>query len=287
MRKFLLVLGLSFFCLWSLPVKLVLAEKVLAEVGPYKLFEEDLEAIMKGDPQVREILKVKPELKNQIQKTLIERWINISLLALAAKEEKLNENPTIKKKILENEKMILAEEFLQRKLFDLKVSEEEMKQYYEKHKANYREPEAVQLKHILIFVDSKEGKSAEEKALNRAKQIRGQLIKGAKFEELAKVHSDDLASRDKGGDLGILRKGDTIPEFEEKVFSLKAGEISEPIRSPYGYHIVKVVKKIPASQLSFEAVKDKVKEDILKEKEKEKLEKEIESLRKKFSPVIY
>ncbi|MFN3406549.1 MAG: peptidylprolyl isomerase [Caldimicrobium sp.] len=287
MRKLLLILGLSFFCLWSLPVKLALAGKVLAEVGPYKLFEEDLEDIMKSDPKVREILKVKPELKSQIQKTLIERWINISLLALAAKEEKLDTNPSIKNKILENEKMLLAEEFLQRKLSNLTVTEEEMRQYYEKNKSNYREPEGVQLKHILIFVDSKEGKVAEERALNRAKQIRAQLLKGAKFEELAKLHSDDLASRDKGGDLGILRKGDTIPEFEEKVFSLKVGEISEPIRSPYGYHIVKVVKKIPASQLSFESVKDRIKEDLLKEKEKEQLEKEIENLKKKFSPVIY
>ncbi|MFN4197080.1 MAG: peptidylprolyl isomerase [Caldimicrobium sp.] len=287
MRKLLFILGLSFFCLWSLDVKIALADKVLAEVGPYKLFEEDLEDIMKSDPKVKEILKVKPELKSQIQKALMERWINISLLSLAAKEEKLDTNPSIKKKILENEKMILAEEFLQRKLSNLTVTEEEMRKYYENNKSNYREPEGVQLKHILIFVDSKEGKEAEERALNKAKQIRDQLLKGAKFEELAKLHSDDLASRNKGGDLGILRKGDTIPEFEEKIFSLKVGEISEPIRSPYGYHIVKVVKKVPASQLSFETVKDRIKEDLLKEKEKEQLEKELENLKKKFSPVIY
>ena len=287
MKKGLVLLILGFIFLCSFVVEDLLAEKILAEVGPYKLHKEDLEDLMKGDPQVRELLKVKPELKPQIQKNLLERWLNITLLSLAAREEKLNENPEIKRKLLEAENLILAESYLQKKLSQISIKEEEMRNYYEKNKEKYSEPEQVHLKHILIFVPEGADKQTKEKALNRAKQIKAQLVKGAKFEELAKLHSDDTASREKGGDLGVLRKGETLPEFEEKVFKLKVGEISDPISSPYGYHIVKVIKKLPPTTLPYEKVKDEVREDLKREKERALLEKEIEELKQKFSPKIY
>ncbi len=287
MKKGLVLLILGFIFLCSFVVEDLLAEKILAEVGPYKLHKEDLEDLMKGDPQVRELLKVKPELKPQIQKNLLERWLNITLLSLAAREEKLNENPEIKRKLLEAENLILAESYLQKRLSKISIKEEEMRNYYEKNKEKYSEPERVHLKHILIFVPEGADKQTKEKALNRAKQIKAQLLKGVKFEELAKLHSDDTASREKGGDLGVLRKGETLPEFEEKVFKLKVGEISDPISSPYGYHIVKVIKKLPPTTLPYEKVKDEVREDLKREKERALLEKEIEELKQKFSPKIY
>lgn len=114
--------------------------------------------------------------------------------------------------------MILAEEYLQKNISKINISEEEIKDYYEKNKAQYKEPEGVKLRHILIYVPKNADKKTEEKALNRAKQIRAQLLKGAKFEELAKIHSDDTASREKGGDLGILREGERPFLSLKKVF---------------------------------------------------------------------
>lgn len=263
------------------------AEKVVAEVGPYKLSAQELEEIMKNDPQIKEILKAKPELKPQVERGIIERWLNISLLALGAKEETLKDDPKVRQRIEEAEKMILAEEYLQKELKGIQASEEELKAYYEKNKAQYKEAEGIKLKHILIYVPKEADNKTREKALTRAKQIRGQLAKGAKFEELAKIHSDDTASKEKGGDLGILRRGETLPEFEEKVFKLKVGEISEPIASPYGYHIVKVEKRIPEEILPFEKVKDQVKQDLLKEKEREVIGKALEKIKQKYPPKIY
>ncbi|MCS7149767.1 MAG: peptidylprolyl isomerase [Caldimicrobium sp.] len=264
-----------------------LTERVLAEVGPYKLFESDVMEIMKNDPQIKEILKLRPELKDQVEKTIVERWINISLLAIGAKGEKLDTQPLVKKKLEEAGKMILAEELLQRELQKLNITEREMQEFYEKNKDQYKEPEAVKLRHILIFVPQNADNKTREKAFTRAKQIRSQLLKGAKFEELAKIHSDDTASREKGGDLGTLRRGETMPEFEDKVFNLKPGEISNPIASPFGYHIVKVEKKIPESLLPYDKAKEQVKEDLKKEKEREILSNLIESLKQKNPPKIY
>jgi peptidyl-prolyl cis-trans isomerase C len=264
-----------------------MAEKVIAEVGPYKLYDTELQGLMEKDPQIKQILQAKPELKTQVLKSLIERWVNVSLFALAGKDAKLSEDAEVKKKLQESEKMILAEEYLQRKISQINPTEAELKNYYEKNKANYREPEGVKVRHILIYVPKDADKKTEEKALNRAKQVRAQLLKGAKFEELAKIHSDDTASREKGGDLGVLRAGETVPEFEKSVFKLKPGEISEPIHSPYGYHIVRVDKKIPPKDLTFEEVKARVKEDLMKEKEREAFQRLLQELTQKYEPKIY
>jgi len=263
------------------------AEKIMAEVGPYKLTESDLEKLIKEDPRVEEILKANPSLKAKIEKGLIDRWVNITLLYLAAKDNKIFEDPEVRWKLLETEKMILAEAYLQKSLPKIEVSEEEIKQYYETHKGEFKQPEGIKLKHILIYVPQNADNKTKERALNRAKQIRSQLAKGAKFEELARIHSDDTASREKGGDLGILRKGETLPEFEEKVFKLKPGEISQPILSPYGYHIVKVEKIIPEEILPFEKVKDQVKEEVKREKERAAMEKLLKELAQKYQPKVY
>ena len=284
MKKVLcLFLGL-FFVFFS---SRVMAEKILAEVGPYKLTESDFERLLKEDPRIEEILKANPSLKAQIERGLIERWVNITLLYLAAKDNKISEDPEVKWKLLETEKMILAEAYLQKSLPKIEVSEEEIKQYYETHKGEFKQPEGIKLKHILIYVPQNADNKTKERALNRAKQIRSQLAKGAKFEELARIHSDDTASREKGGDLGILRKGETLPEFEEKVFKLKPGEISQPILSPYGYHIVKVEKIIPEEILPFEKVKDQVKEEVKREKERAAMEELLKELAQKYQPKVY
>jgi len=263
-----------------------LAEKILAEVGPYRLTESELARIIEEDPRLKEILKANPQLKPQIEKGVLERWVNIAILALAAKEENLSEDPLIKSKLLEAEKMILAEAYLQKKISKVSLSEEELKSYYEKHKDQYKEPEGLKLKHILIYVPKDADQKTREKALTRAKQIRAQLLKGAKFEELAKIHSDDTASREKGGDLGILRKGETLPEFEKEVFKLKPGELSQPIASPYGYHLVKVEKKLPEEVLPYEKVKDQVKQDLLREKEGEEMQRLMKELTQRYQPKL-
>ncbi|MCS7199419.1 MAG: peptidylprolyl isomerase [Caldimicrobium sp.] len=264
-----------------------LADRVIAEVGPYKLFESELQEQIKSDPQLVEILKANPNFKEQVEKSLIERWINISLLALGAKAEGLEALPQVKKKLEEAEKMVLAEIFLQKKLQNLEVTEREMREFYEKNKSQYKEPEAVKVKHILVYVPQNADNKTKERALTRAKQIRNQLVKGAKFEELARIHSDDTASKEKGGDLGILRRGETMPEFEQEIFKLKPGEISQPIASPYGFHIVKVEKKISESILPFDAAKERVREDLKREKEREIVSMLLERIKQKNPPKVY
>ena len=199
---------------------------ILAKIGNYTLLASDVRVIMETDPQIKELIRQKPELKGQIERLVVDRWLNITLLYLYAKEKGFDKDPLIQKKLSEMEKYLLAEEVLQKELSGIKPTEEELKKFYEKNKELYTEPEGLKLKHILIYVPEKADKQTREKALAKAKKIREELRKGAKFEELAKKYSDDTASREKGGDIGVLRKGMTVPEFEKKVFSLKEGVLA-------------------------------------------------------------
>ena len=122
--------------------------------------------------------------------------------------------------------------------------------------------EAVRARHILIAIktptpepvgegtptptpDPEAQKKAEEEALKLAQEIKARLDAGEDFAELAKEYSDDPGSRDQGGDLGWFGKGQMVEEFEKAAFSLEPGEISEPVRSPFGYHIIQVLEKDP------------------------------------------
>lgn len=280
---FVILLFIGCFCsnVWSTQ------KKVLAEVGPYKLYKEDVEDLIEKDTQIQKILESKPELRDEIVRALVNRWVNLSLLALAGKKEGLDKDPEVKKELIEIEKSILAKKYFEKKAKKLNINEREIKEYYKKNKERYKEPEGVHVKHILIYIPKDADKATEKKALEKAKQIRAQILKGAKFEELAKIYSDDAGSKKKGGDLGIIKKGQTIPEFEKEIFKLKPGEISRPIRSSYGYHIVKVEEKIPEKILPFEEVKDLVKKDYLQKKQEELMRQILQKLYQEYQPKIY
>jgi len=107
-------------------------EGILAKVGNYTLSASDVRAVMETDPQIKELIKQKPELEGQIEKLIVERWLNITLLYLYAKEKELDKDPLIRKKLSEMEKYLLVEEVLQKELSSIKATEEELKKFYEK-----------------------------------------------------------------------------------------------------------------------------------------------------------
>jgi parvulin-like peptidyl-prolyl isomerase len=127
---------------------------------------------------------------------------------------------------------------------NVKVDDAAILAYYEAHKNEY---ESVKAKHILIRVKGApmpgaEGKPelTDEQALAKAQEIHKKLVAGADFAAVAKTDSDDTGSAQQGGDLGEFRHGMMVPPFEQAAFALKIGEISEPVKSPFGYHIIVV-----------------------------------------------
>lgn len=157
---------------------------------------------------------------------------------------------------------------------NLKISDEEMKKYYEEHKVDYYKDE-VKASHILISTVDDNGKELSETKKKEAKKKAEEVLKKAKsgeeFSELAKEYSDDSGSAANGGDLGYFTKGQMVQPFEEAAFSLKSGEISGLVESEYGYHIIKVYDKID-KQLTFDEVKDEIKKTLTEDKYMESIE---------------
>src|SRR3989441_4174822 len=144
----------------------------------------------------------------------------------------------------------------------LQISDDMLKEQYQANIQQYQVPNQVHVQHILFRTVGKTDAEVEEVS-KKAEDVLKQAKEGAKFDELAKKYSEDPGSKDKGGDLGWIRQGQTVPEFEKTAFSLAPGQISDLVRTQYGFHIIKVVEKQTAHTKPFEEVKDSIRTPLL------------------------
>ncbi len=255
-------------------------EKVLAQVGKYKLtLKEFNDQIKSLPPQLQMAVQRNPQLKKQ----LLDRWVQLTLMALEARKENLQAKPNVKKRIEDMTNALLAQEYMMENISDkAKVTDKELKDYYEKHKSEFMQPEQVRARHILIKVPAGADKKKWEEARKKALEIRAKLLKGESFSKLAQKYSDDPGSKARGGDLGYFGKGRMVPEFEKAAFALKKGEISQPVKTTFGYHIIKVEDKKPARQRSFKEVEQQIRQKLLRQKQMKLRDELIAKLKKKF-----
>lgn len=146
---------------------------------------------------------------------------------------------------------------------------------YLAERAKYVVPEMIRTSHILLEVSAEKPDRDEMSVKNKITSLREQLREGADFEVLAKEYSDDLGSKRRGGELGWTEKGRFVPPFEAAAYALKPGEISEPVRTRFGYHIIKLHEKREARQQGFDEVKASIiaalRKDMLANKREELL----------------
>jgi foldase protein PrsA len=159
---------------------------------------------------------------------------------------------------------------------DVTVTEEEAKAYYEAHKADFVQEEKRETRHILIapvkldengMMTTTPTQADWDAAKAEAEKVRSQIQNGADFITEVEKYSDDVATKDSGGELGLITKGQMDPDFEDAVFSLKKGELSRPVRTQYGYHLIEVTDITPKKQLAYEEVKENIKSSLLDEKQ--------------------
>ncbi len=260
-------------------------DKILAQVGKYKLtLKEFNDQIRSLPPQLQMAVQRNPELKKQ----LLDRWVQLNLMAMEARKQKLQDKPEVKKRIEEMTNALLAQEFMMENVSDkAKVTDKEVKEYYDKHKSEFMQPEQVRARHILVKVPANATKKQWEEAKKKALEIRAKLVKGESFAKLAQKYSDDPGSKARGGDLGYFRKGQMVPEFEKAAFALKKGEISQPVKTTFGYHIIKLEDKKPAKQRSFNEVKQEIRQKLLRKKQMELRNKIVDKLRKKYPVTVH
>lgn len=164
------------------------------------------------------------------------------------------------------------------------VSDEEIKRYYSERQAQFGEPEQRRASHILFAVPQDATPAASEAARAKAAQVLAQAKQDpARFDALAKQYSQDTGSAEQGGDLGFFARGAMVKPFEDAVFALKPGEISGPVQTPFGWHIIKLTEIKPAQVQPLEQVRDKIASELKNEKAARKYS----ELAERFGDIAY
>jgi foldase protein PrsA len=152
---------------------------------------------------------------------------------------------------------------------DVKVSDAQIKQYFDKNHASFDKPEQVRARHILV------------PDLATANKVEADLKSGKDFAAEAKQYSMDPGSKDKGGELGMFRRGQMVPAFDQAAFSLPVNQISKPVKSPFGYHIIQVEEKQPGQKATLANTHDRIADMLRQQQEAPLIQPFLQSLQSK------
>ena len=214
------------------------SDRVVVRFGTHKLTAAEFEKMVTSLPPQYQTLA-----RGEAKRRIAEEYAKMLVLADEARRQHLDQGEPTRTRIEFNINNMLAAAAYQKIQSEAGVSDAEIQAYYDAHKNEY---ERVQARHILIRIKGTAGPKTdkpeltEEEAKAKAEDIRKQLLTGADFVKLAKENSDDSATAEKGGELGYFRRGQMVAEFEKAAFALKPKEVSEPVKSPFGYHIIEV-----------------------------------------------
>ncbi len=210
--------------------------------------EEVLPPELRAMPGPMLLQMLPPEVKRQ----LVERAITERTLVNAARAMGLDKDAEVARRLRRAEDQELTQALLSREVQG-RVTDAAIRARYDRDSANQQGEEEVRARHILVQTETE------------AKNVLAQLQRGGDFAALARQHSQDPGSRD-GGDLGFFKKGDMVPEFANAAFALQAGQLSPaPVRSPFGWHIIKVEERRRASARPFDDVKQEIRDAMLQE----------------------
>lgn len=239
--------------------------KILATVGGREITQADLDDFLKSlDPKIASQFH-----SGSNNRKLLEELINQELYYLDAKERGIDKDDQYKadvEKICQN---FLKQYAIFKLLSSVTIEEAEVLDYYGQNKDQFKSPESIRASHILVESE------------NLAQQILKELDSGLSFEEAAQKYSD-CPSKMQGGDLGYFSKGRMVPEFETAAFNMGQGEISPPVRTQFGYHIIKLTDKKPAHPQSFDEVKESLSQELLSLKQQDVYYNKVDELKNKY-----
>lgn len=160
----------------------------------------------------------------------------------------------------------------------IEVNEEELRTRYQSQQASYQETEQRHARHILLTLPAEAEEAQVAQVRAKAEELLTQLRGGASFEALAKEHSEDPGSAGQGGDLGLFGRGVMDQAFEDAVFALKVGELSQPVRSAFGYHLIRLEAVRGGERRSFEQVREQILAEIRTERAEQQFYEQAEQL---------
>ena len=161
------------------------------------------------------------------------------------------------------------------------VADSDAEDFYKKNPDQFKQPEQVRASHILVKVEQDAKPEVVAEKEKAAKAIAARVKKGEAFDKLAQELSEDPSAKQNSGDLNFFGKGQMVPEFSDAAFKMKKDEISEPVRSQFGFHVIKVTDRKEAETLSLEAAKPKLLAYLKQQKRQGEIEKVVKELREK------
>ena len=241
-------------------------DKVLARVGSSDITEREvLEFIQPFGQQA-----VMMYATEQGRKMILDDVITMRLFAVDAEANGLDKTPEFIATLENAKRVMLAQSAMRKQIEGLTVSDDEAKKFYDENPNLFVQPERIHASHILVSDDATLAKVQEE-------------LKTKSFDVVAKEHSIDPGSASNGGDLGEFPKGVMVPEFEKAAFALRnPGDVSEPVKSQFGWHIIKLEEHIPESKMSFENVKTRIIQELKERKTQEILQNRSKELEEKY-----
>jgi parvulin-like peptidyl-prolyl isomerase len=217
-------------------------DKVVLQVNDIKITAGDVDMILKAYPEATRIYALGPG-----RQQFFDQMVRTLVLNEEGKRRKLDQEPTYKIQAMYSLAAILANQTNTEIKDNVKVDDTVLKKYLEDHQSDYTK---LKVRHILIRmkgspVPVRPGQQDlnEEEALAKAKELQAKIKAGTDFAEIARTESDDVSSGIKGGDLGLIGRGQVVPSFEEAAFKLKAGELSDPVKSQFGFHLIQVQER--------------------------------------------
>jgi len=247
-------------------------ERVLARVEGQEIREKDVDQLIQmTGPQGMMAYD-----NEQGRKAILDELIAARLFALSGTKQELDKTPEFKTLVDSFVAQALARAAIERSIESVTVTEEESRQFYDDNPDQFTTPEEIRARHILVNDDVT--------SADTIKAIQEELKKGISFDVLAIQHSTDPSAAQGGGDLGFFSRGQMVPEFETAAFALRElGDISGPVQSPFGWHIIKLEERKPSTLVSYEEMKPQIIQYLLNEKRGKKYQEELEALRTQYT----
>lgn len=238
----------------------------IAKIDGITISKEEVNAQIKMLPEIAIQHFQGPEGLTKFVDELVKK----EMLYLEAKKRGMDKDKEFQKKVEEFRKITLINDLLDKEIeLSPKVTEEDIKGYYDKNKDDFMINKQIRISHIFV-------KTEDE--LNKAKE---RIEKGDDFAKIASEMSADKASGKVGGDIGFIKKGELSPELENLVFTMRKGQVSSPVKMKDGFRIIKVTD-IKGNVVEFDKVKGLINQRLIAEKQKESFEAFMEKIKKNY-----
>lgn len=243
--------------------------KVLATVNGKEITENSVNMFLRNlDPKTS-----KQYNSPQGRKKVLEELIYEELLYADAIESGYDEEEEFLNKLDEKEEELLKQYAMYKVLVNINITDDEVNKYYKDNKPNFFRDTVLRASHILVDTEDK------------AKQILDEINGGLEFSEAAQKYST-CPSKQQGGDLGYFPKGKMVKGFEDVAFSMDIDQISEPVKTQFGYHIIKVTDKKEPGIVPFDEIKDNLRSDLLRAKQNYAYGKKMKELQSRYKVEI-